>query len=149
MKLKLMLDTDVLARLCHPTQFREVQDWFRRLLELGRAAPELLVSVLADYELRRKLQDLRASESLRHLDSLARSLRYVPVTAETIRRAAELRQTFSGELAHSRPSDVDLLVAAQAAVEDAILITGDKKLRRVPNVSAKDWSEIDPAQTSP
>jgi predicted nucleic acid-binding protein len=149
MKLKLMLDTDILARLCHPTQFRDVQDWFRRLLELGRAAPELLVSVLADYELRRKLQDLRASESLRQLDSLARSLRYVPVTAETSRRAAELRQSLSGELGRSGLSDAALLVAAQASVEDAVLVTSDAALRRIPNVSAKDWREIDPAPTSP
>jgi predicted nucleic acid-binding protein len=148
MKLKLMLDTGILARICHPTQFRDVQDWFRRLLEQGRAAPELLVSVLADYELRRKLQDLHATESLRHLDTLARSLRYVPVTAETSRRAAELRQSLSGGDVDNRLSDADLLMAAQAAVEDAVLVTSDAALRRIPNVSVKDWSEINCAPAS-
>jgi len=142
MKLKLMLDTNVLARICHPTQFREVQDWFRKLLEQGRSAPELLVSVLADYELRRKLQDLHAAESLLHLDTLARSLRYVPVTAETSRRAAELRESLSSELAASGLSDADLLIAAQAAIEDAVLVTSNAALRHVPNVSVKDWSEL-------
>lgn len=149
MKLKLMLDTNVLARICHPTQFREVQDWFRKLLEQGPAAPELLVSVLADYELRRKLQDLHAAESLRHLDTLARSLRYVPVTAETSRRAAELRQSLSSEPGHRGLSDADLIMAAQAAMEGAVLVTSDAALRRVPDVTVKDWSEIGLAPASP
>jgi predicted nucleic acid-binding protein len=149
MKRKLMLDTDVLARICHPTQFRDVQDWFRKLLEQGRAAPELLVSVLADYELRRKLQDLHAAESLRHLDTLARSLRYIPVTAEVSRRAAELRQSLSSEPAHRGLSDAQLIMAAQVVVEGAVLVTSDAALRHIPNVPVKDWSEIDLAPASP
>jgi len=138
-----MPDTGVLARLCHPTRFREVQGWFRRLLERGRAAPELLVSVLADHELRRKLEELHAAESHRHLDALAGSLRYVPVTTETSRRAAELRRAVSGELARSGLSDADLLVAAQAAIEGAVLVTSSAALHHLPNVSVKDWHELE------
>jgi len=147
MKVKLMLDTNVLARICHPTKFREVQRWFHQMLEQGNAAPELLVSVLADYELRRKLLEMHATESLEHLDTLAKFLRYVPVTAETARRAAELRQELSGELVQKELSDADLLMAAQAALEGAVLVTSDMALRRIPSVSAKDWNEVGPAMT--
>ena len=132
------------TRICHPTKFRDVQQWFRQLLERGNTAPELLVSVLSDYELRRKLLEVNATESLEHLDALAKSLRYVPVTAEASRRAAELRHSLSGELALP---DADLLVAAQAAIEGATLVTSDLALRGMPSVSARDWNEIDPVTT--
>lgn len=144
MKLKLMLDTNVLAKICQPVKFRDVQRWFHQMLEQGSAAPELLVSVLADYELRRKLLEVHATESLEHLDTLAKFIRYVPVTAEAGRRAAELRQSLSGEPAQRDLSDADLLMAAQAAVEGAVLVTSDTALHRIPSVSAKDWSEIAP-----
>jgi predicted nucleic acid-binding protein len=147
MKTKLMLDTNVLARICHPTKFRDVQRWFHQMLEQGAEAPELLVSVLADYELRRKLLDVHATESLAHLDTLSKFLRYVPVTAETGRRATELRQALSGDLTKKELSDADLLMAAQATVEGAVLVTSDTALHRIPNVCAKDWNEIGPAMT--
>jgi len=144
MKLKLMLDTNVLAKICQPVKFRDVQRWFLQMLEQGNAAPELLVSVLADYELRRKLLDVNATESLEHLDTLAKFIRYVPVTAETGRRAALLRQSLSGEPAQNNLSDADLLMAAQASVEGAVLVTSDTALHRIPSVSAKDWNELKP-----
>ena len=142
MTLKLLLDTNVLARICQPTRFRDVQRWFQQMLERGAAAPELLVSVLADYELRRKLLEVDATESLVHLDTLAKFLRYVPVTAEVARRAAELRQSLFGELAQMPLSDADLLMAAQAAALGATIVTSDKALLRIPSLAARDWSEI-------
>jgi len=44
-------------------------------------------------------------------------------------------------------SDADLLMATQAAVEGAVLVTSDMALRRIPSVSAKDWNEFGPAMT--
>lgn len=142
MKRKLMLDTNVLARICHPTKFRDVQQWFREMLEQGSEAPELLVSVLADYELRRQLLDVDAVKSLEHLDTLSRFLRYVPVTAEACRRAIELRRSLPGEPARMQLSDGDLIMVAQAALEDAVLVTSDKALRRIPTIVASDWNEL-------
>lgn len=143
MKPKLMLDTDILAKICHPTDFRDVQQWFRELLEGGVAAPELLVSVLAYYELRRALQDKGATESLERLDVLAKHLRYVPMTSDIARRATALHQS----LAQEGISDAALLVAAQAIAEGAVLITSDVDLRRVPGLAVKDWTEIDLAMS--
>lgn len=140
MTLKLMLDTNVLARICHPTQYRDVQGWFRSILERGARAPEILISVIADYELRRKLLDEGAAESLLQLGELARSLRYVPLTAEASRRAAEMRHVM-GKTA--RVSDADLLMAAQAEIEGAVLVTNDHLIQRIPGIMAKDWNEVD------
>lgn len=139
---KLLLDTNVLARICHPTEFRDVQEWFRSLLARGADAPEILVSVLADYELRRKLLDVDATESLRQLDALARTLRYLPLTAEAGQRAAELRHALKSGPARAF-SDADLLMAAQAQIEGAVLVTGDLRLKQIPGVVAKDWHEFE------
>ncbi len=140
---KLMLDSNVLAKICHPTEFREVQNWFRQILERKNEAPELLISVLADYELRKSLLDRGAAESLNHLDTLSKFLRYAPVTAETARKAAELRST-SIEGGSKGPSDADWLMAAQAMIEGATLVTGDPSLRRLLGTSAIDWREFAP-----
>lgn len=139
--MKLMLDTNILVRLCHPTRYRDVQEWLRSLLMRGAEAPEILVSVLADYELRKVLLQRQATASLAHLDSLTRSIRYVPVTAETVRRAAEISAR-SAAAQSGRISDVDSLIAAQAQAEGAVLVTSDAALREIPGLAAKDWSEI-------
>jgi predicted nucleic acid-binding protein len=137
-----MLDTNMLVRICHPTDYRDVQEWLRSLLLRGADAPELLVSVLADYELRRALLRRGAHASLAQLDSVVRSASYVPVTAEVGRRAADISAGLSPEL-RRRVSDVDILIAAQAQIENAILVTSDRALHDVPGVVAKDWTEIE------
>lgn len=142
--MKLMLDTNILVRICHSTAYRDVQEWFRSLLLRGNDAPEILVSVLADYELRRTLIRRGATANLAQLDSLARSVTYVPVTAEVVRRAAELSAGLTSE-ERGRISDVDVLIAAQALVESAVLVTSDRALTAIPGLTAKDWSEIDTA----
>jgi predicted nucleic acid-binding protein len=143
---KLMLDTNVLVRLCHPTGHREVQEWFRSLLLRGPDAPEILVSVLADYELRRTLIQRGAKASLAQLDSLAGSMTTVPITAEVVRRAADLSACLLSRLspeARRRVSDVDILIAAQAELAGAVLVTSDRDFQAMPGVIAKDWSEIE------
>jgi len=141
--MKIMLDTNVLARICHPTEFSAVQNWFRELLARGDAAPEFLISVLADYEFRRTLVDKTALDSLRRLDDLAETLRQVPVTSDAVRRAVELRHVIGGADLKSL-SDADLLMAAQAQLEDAILATSDTSMHRIPGVDARDWQDIQP-----
>lgn len=141
--MKLMLDTNVLARLCIVGEHADAKEWFRKLL-LAPCPPELLTSVLADFELRRALQRKGASTSLAHFDEIARSLRFVPVSAEATRRASSL--------AAARPagsqlglSDGDAIMAAQALIEGAVLVTSDRSLRGVPDLDVRDWTEIDPS----
>jgi predicted nucleic acid-binding protein len=140
---KLLLDTNVLARLCHPTGYQDVKDWFRSLLLRGADAPEILVPVLVDYELRRSLVGRGASTSLAHLDSLAQSMTIVPVTAEIARRAAEISASLGADK-HKQLPDGDILIAATAQTEGAVLVTSDVDFRSIPGVTAKDWSEIAP-----
>lgn len=134
-----MLDTNVLVKVCHPTAYRDVQEWLHGLLTRAGGAPEIMISVLVDYEYRRGLLAANAVDGLRHLDELERSVRLVPVTVEASRMAADLRHRLGGR---ARPSDADLLIAAQAELEGAILVTSDKALHSVPGLHSRDWNEI-------
>ena len=53
--MRLMLDTNVLVKICHPTAYLDVKEWFRAMLARGDSGPEIVISVLADYEIRRGL----------------------------------------------------------------------------------------------
>lgn len=139
--MKLLLDTNVLARLCHPKAHRDVQGWFRELLERGDDAPEVLVSVLADYELRRSLLARNATASLEQLDRIAAAARYLPVTPEAARLAAERRAKLQGP-AFARLSDADLIMVAQAELEQATVVTSDAAIQSLTNVTAKDWDAV-------
>jgi predicted nucleic acid-binding protein len=136
--LKLMLDTSVLLEICVPGQHREAKEWFQRIL-LAAPPPELLVSVLADFELRRALHRKGATKSLEHLEDVAKALRFVPVYAEATRRAARMSAT-----AQPRISDAGAIVAVQALAEGAVLVTTDADLLAVEGLEARRWNEIDP-----
>lgn len=142
--MKLMLDTGILACLCHPRNHRDVQTWFRALLMRRPEPPDLLVSVLAYYELRRKLSQAGATASLTQLDDLAQSLTYVPVTMNAARKASELwaRLRSNDPMNVHRLSDADVLMAAQAALEEAVLVSSDLGSDLLPEVTVKDWKEI-------
>ena len=84
--MRLLLDTAVVGEICHPRKYDDVRAWFAR----AAAAHELLLSEVADYELRRELLRIDSRRSLDRLDELTRELRYIPVTTATWRAAARL-----------------------------------------------------------
>lgn len=139
--MKLLLDTNILVRLCHPTAHRDVQRWFRELLDRGDEAPELLVSVLADYELRRTFLARGATASLEQFDRILAASRCLPVTPQAAHRAAELRTELQSGTGATL-SDVDLIIVAQAELERAVLVTNDNALKALKNVTAKDWDAV-------
>ncbi len=124
--MNLLLDTGVLGAVCHPRKHADVRAWFRQV------APEhnLLLSEIADYELRRELLRIGASRSLARLDELTRELQYVPVTTATWRAAARLWATLRQRGIVTAPADAldgDVLIAAQAIAESAIVVTPNVK----------------------
>lgn len=136
--MKLMLGTSVLLEVCVPGRHKDTKEWFRRLL-LAASPPELLVSVLTDFELRRAFHRKGAVTSLEHLEHVSRSLRFVPISVDVTHQAVAL-------CAAARPpiSDAGALVAAQALVEGAVLVTAEEELRAVQGLDVRDWKEIDP-----
>jgi predicted nucleic acid-binding protein len=136
--MKLMLDTNVLVAVCTPGRHHDAKEWFRRLL-LAPSPPELLVSVVADYELRRSASVRGATRSLEHFEEMAKAMRFVSLSAAATRRAASLSAT-------TELSDADAIVAAQAIEEGAVLVTTDSVFRGVPGLEARHWNEIESEQ---
>ena len=140
--MKLLLDTGVVGQICHPRKYHDVRQRFASAI----VEHDFLLSEVADYELRRELIRIRATRSLARLDELARELRYVPVTTATWRSAANhwawLRRTGKAT-ASEHGLDGDVLIAAQAIAEDAIVLTTNPR-HFIALVRAVEWPELSP-----
>ena len=142
--MKLLLDTNVIARICHPRQHRDVQVWFYAIVSRRPPDHEILVSAISLYELQRALAGAGATASMEQFQRLSEHLQWLPVTSEVTQRAAELWSEIGRE---SVLSDADLVIAAQALLEGAVLVTADKQLKvigRRLGLDVRDWAEIDP-----
>jgi toxin FitB len=138
--MRLLLDTGVVGQICRPRKHQDVRNWFAQAI----TEHDFLVSEVADYELRRELIRIRAPRSIARLDELSRELRYVPVTTATWRSAANLwawvRRT-GRATASEHGLDGDELIAAQAIVEGAVVVTTNPR-HFLPLVKALEWGEI-------
>jgi predicted nucleic acid-binding protein len=138
---KLLLDTGVLGQICHPRKHADVRGWFRGAVR----AHAFLVSELADYELRRELIRIGAVRSLVRLDELTRELPYIPIATATWRRAAALwaaARNAGNVTAPAEALDGDVLIAAQALEENAVVLTSNAKHFYSLSVQALDWTEV-------
>jgi predicted nucleic acid-binding protein len=87
---------------------------------------DILISEVADYELRRELLRIESNHSVARLDELTRELTYVPMATATWRAAARLWATLrrAGKVtAPPAALDADVLIAAQAVAEGATVVT--------------------------
>ena len=138
--MRLLLDTAVVGEICHPRKYDDVRAWFAR----AAAAHEMLLSEVADYELRRELLRIDSRRSLDRLDELTRELRYIPVTTATWRAAARLwaLQRKAGRVTAAVGGlDGDVLIAAQALAEDAVIVTPNTR-HFDSMVRAVTWQEV-------
>ena len=93
--MRLLLDTNALIRLCHPTRNPEMKEWLQSWLAHAQAGGdvEFIVSAAADYEARRgylwKLdQHPDEPKALARLDRLCELLDMYPISGEALRIAA-------------------------------------------------------------
>ena len=122
--MRLVLDTGVLGQICHPRKYHGVRSWFRRAVR----EHDLLVSEVADYELRRELLRIESHKSLARLDELTRELRYLPTTTATWRSAARLWAALRHDgRVTAKGLDGDVLIATQAIEEMAGIVTSNDK----------------------
>ncbi|MBX9736466.1 MAG: hypothetical protein K2X32_06020 [Phycisphaerales bacterium] len=150
--MRLLLDTNLLKRLCHPTKDADVKAWFERVLVYASRHPDtsLYVSAVADYELRRGYHwklDRHADEQkgLTRLDQLCQALGVHAVTNGVFQDAALLwAQARKGgySTAHEHALDWDVLLAAQARELNATIVTENTKHLARYGVDARDWSAI-------
>jgi len=153
--MRLLIDTNVLMKICHPRTYPEVAAWFADWLRcaLTNDEAEIVLTCAADYEIRRgylyalsKQRDPETDEALGRLDELCEDLGVAPIELATIRRAAQhWADARSGGYATDsdpRSVDWDVIIASQAAEMEAVVVTENTKHLLRYGVQAKNWSDI-------
>ncbi|MFN7440880.1 MAG: PIN domain-containing protein [Phycisphaerales bacterium] len=150
--MRLLFDMNLLKRLCHPTSDPDAKAWFDRALGYALRNPSvaLFISAVADYELRRgyhwKLdRHVDEQKGLARLDELCGALGVSAVTNEVFKDAARLwaeaRKGGYSTAAEDRP-EWDAVIAAQARVLNATVVTTNTRHLLRYGVDARDWSAI-------
>lgn len=148
----LLLDSNVVSRLCHPSreENRPVADWLTGHLLRSSDSLTIYLPEIVDYEVRRGLLHVAfrsgqpTTKSLRRLDRLSESLDYLPLTTPMMRRAASLwaeaRHRGTPTAAESAV-DGDVILAAQALeVEGTVVTDNVRHLEQF--VSARRWDQV-------
>lgn len=141
--MRLLLDTGVLGYVCHPRKHLDVRGWLQHLLRARPRVHEVLVSEVADYELRRELLRINAPASVANLDLLGVVATYLPLDTPTMRdAAAEWARLRAAGLptAPDNDLDADVLLAIQARRYGATVVTDNPRHlgRMVPVVAWRD-----------
>jgi predicted nucleic acid-binding protein len=118
---------------------------------LDAAGTDVVLPEIADYEVRRELSRAGKTAGLARLDGLGQTLRYLPLTTEMIRHAADLWgivRNLGVATAHRAALDGDAILAGQAAIagfpgdEVIIATTNVRHLGRFPGIDARPWQSI-------
>lgn len=141
MSRKIILDAGPLGKIAHPRPNPEITNWLQDVLSAG---DEVIIPEIADYEVRRNLLLSQLTKSIERLDHLKKFLTYLPLTTDTMLKAAELwanaRKT-GQPTADSKELDADVILAAQTIREGGIVATENiGHLSRF--VAAKHWQDI-------
>src|SRR5260370_37202649 len=125
---------------------RECNDWLEGLVSKGIPVK---VPEIADYEVRRELLRADKIEGLKRLDYVKVRLGYVPLTTQTMLKAAEFWAKLRKQgrpTTDNKALDGDVILAAQAAVLETqgykviIATTNVNHLSRL--ADAKEWRHI-------
>jgi predicted nucleic acid-binding protein len=118
---------------------------------LDAAGTDVVVPEIADYEIRRELIRAGKTAGIVRLDDLEQDLIYLPLTTDSMRRAAEfwgIVRNLGLATAHPAALDGDAILAGQAAVagfpgdEVIIATTNIRHLGRFPGIDARPWQSI-------
>ena len=145
----ILLDAGPLGLLGNPHQSPAADacnQWVQARLQDGDV---VLISEVADYEVRRELIRTSRVASVRKLDALPQRFVLLPITSPTMRRAAELwalARQLGKPSSHELSLDADVIIAAQAALlkddgEDVIIATTNPR-HFVHLVPAANWQDI-------
>ena len=141
MNRSVVLDSGPLGRIVHPRPNPEIIGWLAQLLESGAT---VILPEVADYEVRRNLLLEGLSRSVARLNQLKRALTYLPLTTETMLKAAEIwadARRRGLPTADAKALDGDAILAAQALQAGAVVATEDiGHLSRM--VEARHWRDI-------
>jgi tRNA(fMet)-specific endonuclease VapC len=130
-----LLDTDVLSQYLRG-EARVTQ----RAVEYLQHHPQIELSVISYYELRRGLVRIGAQRRIEQLEAFIRSCRLWRVDQEVARVASEI----AGQLAArgERLDDADVLIGATARVIGTAVATGNiRHFSRIEGLVVENWLE--------
>ena len=134
-----------------PGKSSEVDGCLAWLDSLDRAGIGVYIPEIIDYEIRRELLRLGATASLRRLDRLVLTARYIPLTTFAMRQAAQMwAQARSQGIVTADPQalDGDVILCAQALTigiapaEIVVATSNSKHIRHY--LQADAWINIQP-----
>jgi len=150
--MRLVLDTNMLRRLCHTRAHDDARMWLQKWIGLrqGGFAVDITISAAAAYELRRSyLWKLDTHpwipQAMQRLDQVCRLLEIEPVTNSVLRRAAQLwadARRGGYKTAPDHHIDWDVIIASQALELDAIVVTSNARHFTCYGADARDWPDI-------
>lgn len=125
------LDTGPLGLLTHPRRSEDCDACYAWVEELLEARVRVVLPAIADYELRREYHQRNSMSALRNLDFFRRLVEPIPMSDETLRRAAVLW----GETRRAgRPT------SSPAALDgDCILVTQVRMVLERTDLSESEW----------
>jgi predicted nucleic acid-binding protein len=144
-----MLDTGVLGMVTNPQASPEVEMCNKWMESLVRKGAWIAIPEIADYEVRRELLRATKTKGLARLDALKANAVYIPITTETMLKAAEFWAAARKQgkpTADDKALDGDVILAAQAFLlseggyETVIATTNVKHLSLF--VDARIWSKV-------
>jgi predicted nucleic acid-binding protein len=141
-----LLDAGPLGMLSNPrasSTNRECYEWMENLILQD---VQVLVSEIADYEIRRELLRADKRQGIERLNLLKDNIGYLPITTPIMLKAAELwaeARRGGRPTADPQALDCDVILAAQALEVGAIVATENiGHLSRF--VEARYWKDIFP-----
>lgn len=139
----IILDATPLGKIANPKRGIEISFWYQNILNSGK---EIIISEIADFEVRRELVLRGLTKSINSLDTLANLHPYLALNTKTMRLAAQLWADARKKglpTADDKELDCDVLLAAQALISNSIIATENVgHLSRY--TEAKHWKDIEP-----
>lgn len=145
----ILLDSSPVGLITNPKSTplaKDCQQWFYTLLQ--RRYKVILPEVI-DYEIRRELLRANKLSGLRRLDQLKSEIFYLPLTTETMLKAAELwaKARQQGKpTADNQALDGDVILASQALalknIDYEVIIATSNKKHLCLFTEAEDWQAI-------
>ena len=150
MSLIVLLDAGPLGLVTNPQGGSDAEQCNAWMISLLSTGAQVIVPEIADYEVQRELLRANKTPGIQRLDKLKTTIDYLPLTTETMLKAAEFwaetRQQ-GRPTADDKALDGDMILAAQAALmpdngDDVIVATTNvRHLERF--VTARKWQAIE------
>jgi predicted nucleic acid-binding protein len=149
MSVVVLLDSGPLGLVTNPQGSLEADLCNRWLISLLASGVQVKIPEIADYEVRRELLRADKLSGLKRLDELKNFLDYVPLTTQTMLKAAEFWAQVRKQgkpTADAKALDGDVILAAQASLitsaghEVIIATTNVNHISRL--ATAREWRNI-------